>query len=409
MFKSSLSIVFKISMVLGLMILGYTSFQITLKAVDTEHEFHFLDKNNRGVAGLLIQTSESYFQKDPQMALSYLVKASQVNVADGRIYLIAGLLYESLNEIDKAKFWMRESDRLGPRKPLNQMAIGQFWFRQHELDQALIHWMVALEMNPEFQAAGFKDLVLFMHKPLYLEALTRLVKNHHPLWWSDFFNYAASHTDDLKGLKTLYEARLSSGFAVTATEENALFERLMRDRQWADAYFTWLNHLPGDTLKYLGNIFDGGFVLPPSNTGFGWRIQEEAAYNVFFKNYQTKNIPNEAVIFFNGSRPKNDIPLFQYLLLESGNFKLTGEVMTQYLEAGEGLFWQISCSDGRALNQPVLFHGTNAWKKFETTFSIPKDHNCQLQRLNLAIRQDIDRPFRYTGSINMRMLNIERF
>ena len=26
--------------------------------------------------------------------------------------------------------------------------------RQHELDQALIHWMVALEMNPEFQAAG---------------------------------------------------------------------------------------------------------------------------------------------------------------------------------------------------------------------------------------------------------------
>jgi tetratricopeptide (TPR) repeat protein len=407
-FQSILGIGVKVLLVIGLMTLGVAVVQITFKAVDTDQEFHFLSKNNQGVAGFLIEASETYIKENPEIALRVLTKATEVNVVDSRIYLLTGLAHERLGQFEDARYWMEASHRLGPRKPMNQMEIGQFWFRQHDIDKALFHWMIALEMNPQYQGEGFKDLLRFMRKPLYLEAFKRLLKTHHPLWWESFFSYAASHAEDLASLKALYEARLSSGFEVSPLEEDALFERLMRDRQWADAYFTWLNQLSTQELNQLGNIFDGNFLLPPSNKGFGWRIHEEAAYSVFFKNHLKDKTSGEAILYFTGASAKHLTPLTQLLLLEPGLFKLKGEVMMDHLQAGEGLFWELSCHDGRVINQSLLFIGSKAWHSFETAFEIPRSRDCEVQRLNLKIRQDINQPFRYDGSIAFRALNIAR-
>jgi len=408
MLKSFISNWIKLAGLIAFVVLGFFVVKITLKAVDTASEFHFLNNNNQGVAGFLIEASETYIKKDPKIALGFLTKATEVNAVDSRIYLLTGLAYEGLGQLDDARYWMEAADRLGPRKPLNQMELGQFWFRQQDLDKALLHWMIALEMNPKFQAEGFHDLVLFMRKPVYLEAIKKLVKTHDPLWWGSFFHHAALYAEDLVSLKTLYEARLSSGFEVTKLEEDALFERLMRDRQWSDAYFTWLNHLSTQELNLLGNIFDGSFLLPPTNSGFGWRAHDEAAYNVFFKNHTTNKTSGEAMIYFSGAQPKNLTPLYQWLLLEPGRFRLKGEVMTDHLVAGEGLFWELSCRDGRVINKPLLFAGSMTWQAFETSFDIQEPRGCEIQRLSLTIRQDINQPFHYEGSITFRALNIER-
>jgi tetratricopeptide (TPR) repeat protein len=399
-------LLFKFFFIAALFFLGSRAVLLNIEAIETEGTFSFLSQNNQGFAGLLIKASQDKILTQPQEAISLLQKAIQKDPVDSRIYLLMGLAYERLGDVARAKTLMRDAHQLGPRKPLNQIEIGQFWFRQNEIDEALLHWTTALEMKHELREKGFKDLILFMEKPLYLEAMRRVILKHNPLWWAEFFNQAAFSIKNIDQLKGLYEARLSSGANISASEHNAMFERLMRDHQWSDAYFTWVNRLPQSQLKFLGNIFDGGFNLNPSNEGFGWRTNQDQAYHFYMNSGTDKKTPHALEILFSGSQPKNNVLIHQLLLLEPGTFNLKGEVNSEELKAGEGLIWHLNCLNGTHIGVTTLFQGNMGWTTFNQELTIPHGAECKVQDLSLRISADINQPFIYKGLVRFKNLAI---
>ena len=400
------SILLKALLIAGILFLGVRAVIERLDEADTQGTFSFLSENNRGFAGLLIEASQRQLKTSPKDALLILQKAIQKDPVDSRSYLMMGLAYEALGDVARAKILMKEAHQLGPRKPLNQIEIGQFWFRQNDIDEALWHWTVALEMKPELREKGFKDLMLFMDKPLYLDALKRLVTRHDPLWWEAFFYEATLHIKSLDHLKLLYAARLSSGFTISPLEEHALFERLFRERQWSDAYFTWMNQLTQPSMKRLGNIFDGGFSLPPSNEGFAWRTNPDPAYQIYVRDTPQRKPPHTLDVAFNGSKPRQVTPIHQFLLLEPGNFTLKGEVSTEQLKAGEGLVWSLKCLNGLMITTTSLFQGNTPWRSFSQDFTVPQNPDCRVQDLSLTISADINQPFTYEGTARFSDLSI---
>ena len=398
----------KVLFIAALIFLGVRATLLNLDLAYTQGDFSFLNKNNRGFAGLLIEASRSKLSTHPKDAIQILQEAIQKDPVDSRSYLLMGLAYENLGDVSRAKALMKDAHQLGPRKPLNQIEIGQFWFRQNDIDEALLHWTIALEMKPELRKQGFQDLLLFMEKPVYLEAMRRLILKHNPLWWDQFFNQAAFSLKNIDHVKLLYEARLSAGVDINPLEQNALFERLMRDRRWADAYFTWMNRLPESQLKFLGNIFDGGFNLTPSNDGFGWRTHPDPAYRLDMINPLNKKEARTLEVIFNGSLPKRAMLMQQLLLLEPGTFRLSGEVNTEQLKAGEGLLWRLQCFNGVEITRTMLFQGNLAWKTFSQDFAVPVSADCRVQHLSLAISADINQPFIYEGIARFRNLTILR-
>lgn len=399
---------FKGLFIVALIFLGTRAALFNLDAAKTDNTFSFLSQNNRGFAGLLIQASQEKLQTSPQEAILLLQKAIQKDPVDSRSYLLMALAYEKLGDMPRAKTLMRIANQLSPRKPLNQIEIGQFWFRQNDIDEALMHWTIALEMKYELREKGFKDLMLFMERPIYFEAMRRLISKHNPLWWDQFFNQAAFSFKHLDHLKALYETRLSSGVHMSNLEHSAIFERLMRDRQWSAAYFLWINHLPQSQLKFLGNIFDGGFNLSPSNEGFGWRINTDPAYRFYFNKESNKGSSQILTILFTGSKPKEITLMRQILLLEPGTFHLKGEVSSEQLKAGEGLMWRLSCYNGLHIATTSLFQGSMAWGNFSQDFTVPSHNDCRVQTLSLMISADINQPFTYEGVLKLKQLAILR-
>ena len=403
-----MTLILKVIFIVALIFLGVRATLLNIDLADSQDDFSFLSQNNRGFAGLLIEASRTKLASHPEDAIQILQKAIQKDPVDSRSYLLMALAYERLGDIPRAKTLMKEAHQLGPRKPLNQIEIGQFWFRQNDIDEALFHWTIALEMKPELREKGFKDLILFMEKPVYLDAMRRLILKHHPLWWDQFFNQATFSIKNLDHVKLLYEARLSSGENISAWEQNALFDRLMRDRHWSDAYFTWMNRLSDSQLKLLGNIFDGGFNLTPSNDGFAWRTQSDPAYHMDITHSSTQKNVHTLELLFNGSQPKNTMLMHQLLLLEPGTFTLKGEVSTEQLKAGEGLLWRLRCLNGIEITRTILFQGNLDWKTFKQDFTVPVSADCKVQDISLAISADINQPFIYEGIARFRNLAILR-
>jgi tetratricopeptide (TPR) repeat protein len=404
--KSSLILVLKMSsLVVILWLIGH---QVGKNYDLINRTQSLLDRDEQDFTSVLIQKSQREIQTNPQEALFLLKKAMRLNPIDSDAYALMGLAYEAMGDIDRAKTFIRLAHKMTPREANLQLEIGQFWFRQNDLDRALFHWAIAFEMKPEFRARGFNDLEIFMTKPIYFAALCRLIETHDFLWWKDFFVGVANKFPNLEQIKTLYQARLKSGGEVHAMEHQALFNRLMRERQWSDAYFTWLNQLPKPSLNRLGNLYDGSFAEPPSNEGFGWRMSQDQAYQMYFRPPLGQQERGEASIYFNGSRPHQSNLLAQYLLLEPGQFTLKGEANVEQLKAGEGLQWQVRCLNGPLIHSSPLFKGSKAWHAFETQLNVPNQADCRVQEVLLKIVLDVNQPFTFGGRAVFRGLDIEK-
>ena len=194
--KSSLILVLKMSsLVVILWLIGH---QVSKNYDLINRTQSFLDRDEQDFTSVLIQKSQREIQTNPQEALLLLKKAIRLNPLNSDAYALMGLAYEAMGDVDRAKTFIRLAHKMTPREANNQLEIGQFWFRQNDLDRALFHWAIAFEMKPEFRARGFNDLEIFMTKPIYFAALCRLIETHDFLWWKDFFVGVANKFPNLE-------------------------------------------------------------------------------------------------------------------------------------------------------------------------------------------------------------------
>jgi tetratricopeptide (TPR) repeat protein len=337
------------------------------------------------VPGVLLLQAAQAVGSDPAKARQLALQAAWENPADGRAFLILALLWEQEGKLELAKKAISAVDFLTPRKAENQLQIAHFWARQGDMMRALPHWSVAMQMNPDLTQNLFPELLRIAEIPRYRPAFSKVLASP-PDWVDNFFLYALNNAIDPNTVKSIYLSLENSAKRPGQAIRKAYLDRLMRDRMWTEAYFVWMNSLDSNQVSALGNIDDGGFEQEPTEGGYGWQLANDNSFAVETKPTYGASGEKALSIEFTGSRPATSTPVSQFLMLDPGQYKMTGKVRIDILKAIKGLRWIVSCasSTGEILAESEYFNGKAPWRQFSATLKVP-EVGCEAQKIELVM------------------------
>lgn len=318
-----------------------------------------------------------------ETALEQMREALRANPASGRSYVMLGRLQEAAGNLPAAQRAMESAALMTPRRTDVQMDVASFWMRRGDVARALQHWDIALAFNSEVRGALFPGLLQLAENPATLPAFAPLLTKKLA-WWPAFFSFAAGKAKEVETVHALFALQQKGPNTITAPALRTFVGRLQREGLWTDAYFVWLNNLPGDQVNSVGNLFNGGFEYPLSNLGFDWianpapQVQVETAATFGSTGSRALHV------VFRGSKLKYR-HLSQHLLLSPGHYTLRGRVRPESLETSQGLQWALSCQGkDQALATSERFLGSDQWRYFSMQFEVP-EKNCEAQALRLEL------------------------
>jgi hypothetical protein len=292
--------------------------------------------------------------------------------------------------------------RLAPndRQVLSQAAAVRL--RAGDLATALPLLRKLADLHPDARAGIWPVFVAALAQPdaerFFIEAA-----GDSPSWWPAFFAHACRHATSITMLERLFLARSEAG-TVVDLERALMIDRTQREARWLDALRLWLASLPPTERAGAGHVFDGGFEGRLSGIGFDWRLPRQEGVRV-----EARPAPGAAgkralhVTF--APRRFGAPPIFQYLVLPGGRYRLEGVGRPDGLETWLGLQWGLYCVGPPEEAQVQLarsgrFAGTDEWTPFAQEFVVPQDCDAQVLRLELANpRSDADTP----GKVAARM------
>jgi tetratricopeptide (TPR) repeat protein len=308
------------------------------------------------------------------------------NPADAAAMLSLALELERQDRREEADAAMRAVLRLAPTDSQTLVQVAGYFLRIGEEPQAL----ATLRRAADVAHGGLNDTV----SRVFLAALDTGrhrgffdgVARDNPPWWPEFFRRACEAAASAGAVAGVLTARGDAGVA-SADEWRCLIGRLQREGQWVRAHQLWLNSLPLDQRQQVGYVFNGGFELPMSNTGFDWTVPIQDGVTVSTGPGDGTTGRYALNVTFVNKR-YGEPPIRQYLMLSSGRHRLEGRVRSD-LDSWLGLQWGIYCHDRsgrepRQLARTERFAVAADWSGFGAEFVVPKDCPVQLLRLELA-------------------------
>ncbi len=299
---------------------------------------------------------------------------------------------------------------LSPGDVRLRLQLGDFYLREKQPQDALPQFSAALTLRPVLGQKVYERLLAIMVTYPDLAGIDALIREGPP-WWSSFFQYAAQVTPQLAVVRRLYLRRRElAGGAMTRPEHFAMIARLKRERQWEEAYLTWLNALPTAQWRFAGGLYNGGFELPLSRGGFGWQVLP--LRNTAVNTQRTYGMTGTQALHVVFRHPlKRFHHLYQPLLLAPGLYHLRGKVRVDNLQTNQGVRWEIHCADSpyRRLAASAAFRGSAKWQYFAVVFTVPgNDPTCVSQRLQLVVAGQTKDDFRVRGDLWFDDMQIKR-
>ncbi len=279
--------------------------------------------------------------------------------------------------------YLETAQRFAPWDGNLHLRAGNQWLRLGELSRSVAAWDRAMAASPALRRPLFgqlETLLNYLGQVDFLETVAR----RQPVWWADFFRYVARPPTDLELVRALYALEGAEGEARMA-QRRVFLDRLIREGHWQEAYLTWLNALSSRERRHLGLVFNGGFELPLSNLGFGWRTRAPQAVKI--EHRRTYGISGDrALALHYRGRAVPDGHLAQYLLLPPGRYRLQYRARPDSLKAEEGVRIAIHCRGGRerrlASGQRLL--GVYQWRMDVVEWTVPET-GCPAQELRLDV------------------------
>lgn len=391
-----------VRIVLALVLLGL-AFLLLQRIFAVNMAYHTLalnDENERwqaNSADFLIRKAAQAVEAQPERALVYARQALMEKPVDARIYLFSGLAYDAAKKTQQAELMMNYAHLFGPRMTDNQLLLADFWAKRGDNVQTLRHLSAALEMRHGLQAKLFPLLHQFAEVQESSTAFQTLL-TEPPSWWPAFFNYALQHANDTV-INKLYLARAQSNSQGTQQERQLYIDYLIRQQKSLEAYALWLSGLTSSQMSVLGYVNDGSFNLPASGEGFGWRFNRGRGVLINrFEGSGALSSPSLRIGFY-GSRISSQELVSQYTMLEPGDYAFQSMYKVESLNAGEGVKWTVSCSNGAVLGSGHLLSGTQNWTVYIFRFEVPDAAPCSMQKLTLITSPGGSRPFDYEGYV----------
>jgi tetratricopeptide (TPR) repeat protein len=319
---------------------------------------------------------------DPDAAAPLLAKAYAENPADPRPLAILAKAAQERGELERADALVRTAVDLTPANPGVQLDAASYWAARGDLETAMAHWSLAMEIDPATKQQLIPVLLKLAEDPSARLAFRPFTASP-PTWWDAFFSEVARRALDVETVRVLYTLRGESPqVPLTEPERQAYVARLQREGRITEAYIDWINGFSRERRAELGLIHDGGFELEPTNWGFDWQMRTRQG--VIIDRARTYGIDgNKALHLLFDGYDRRFLDISQLLFLDPGPYRLTGRVRTDSLETQGGLKWVVRCvlPETQDLGETERFLGTNQWRDFDIEFRVPLD--CGLQEIRL--------------------------
>lgn len=323
------------------------------------------------------------------------------NPADYIALLNLALQFERDGKQEAARAAASQVLRLAPTDQVALTQTGNLFLRSGDEVSALVIVRRLLELYPAVRQTIWPVFAAALDSARHGEFFTRAAQDN-VIWWREFFGYACEKAT-LASLQGVFNTRVSAGVATT-DERRCIVSRLQREGKWTTAHQFWLNSLPADQRQRVGFVFNGGFETPLSNLGFDWLVSGQDGVVVNTEVAEGASGRRALHVTFVNKRYTGE-PVYQYLLLYPGKYRLEGRGRAEGLNTWLGVQWGLYChgatsSVGRQLarSDPVL--GSSDWADFQHDFAVSKDCPVQVLRLELANPQ---RDAKSGGNVAVRL------
>lgn len=309
--------------------------------------------------------------------------ALRANRLDGRALRVLAQAAEAAGKQALALKLFQQAVVLAPRDLPSQAWLLRSALQRRDAVAAVTHLDALLRLRPELldslQSQAEILAVNDVTRPEWVKVLLKA-----PPWRAAYLQRLGASPVPSEDLSPLFAA-LGRQAELSPEEINPWLERLRRENRMPQAYLTWANLLPEAQRKRLGNVFDGGFEMPPEEHSgpFAWRSGSPNGSLVLWT--ETRGTVGESSysVQFEGVRtPFAD--LAQALVLPPGDWQLQWRAKAENLDSPRGLIWRIHCEpDGRILAESEAMKGRFDWRVMEQAFTVPGD--CIGQTLTLMI------------------------
>jgi hypothetical protein len=324
------------------------------------------------------------------------------NPTDAIALLMLGLRLEQDGQRASAAEAIGEAMRLAPADGRVLLEAGGFHLRGGDARDGLTILKRVVDLHPRVGAQVWPVFTAALDSSRYDDLLIKIAREN-PRWWPAFFNHACGKPLNTDRLQKVFAARAEAGLLIDE-ERRCMMVRLQREQRWADAYHIWLNSLPIDQRRLVGNIFNGGFEQPFSNLGFDWIIPKQEGVTADAQPASGGRDKLSLRVLFVDKRFAG-APIYQYLTLSPGRYRFEGIGRADGLDTWLGLQWGLYClPEGnkapRQLTRSERFLGSLEWAEFLHEFSVAEDCPVQILRLELANpRRDAEAP----GNVAVRL------
>ncbi|MEY6431478.1 hypothetical protein ABC977_03545 [Thioalkalicoccus limnaeus] len=320
---------------------------------------------------------------DPVAARRRLEEVYRQNPVNPRPLLALARFAQADGDLDLADALVRQAIRLAPASPAIRNEAAVYWATRGDLARAVRHWSLAVEADPARRQAVFAVLLTLLEEPETRYAIRPLALDPPP-WWEAFFAQVARRAISVETVRALYGLRREAlRMPPSSAEREAYVARLQRDGLIAEAYLVWVNGLTESQRRHLGLLFDGGFELEPTQSGFGWQTPRSARVEVrFAPTYGVEGARALQLRF--RQREQAYRHLYQTLFLDPGYYRVSGQVRLDSLTTIGGLRWQLDCvqPSRTRLGESERFLGSGDWRTFSFELAVPD--GCGLQEIRLV-------------------------
>lgn len=253
-----------------------------------------------------------------------------------------------------------------------------------------------LRVEPELLVRLFPALATIAAIPAAQPAMAALLQESPP-WRAAFLIRLARDAPDLAGIAGMIDLLRKGAIGLAEPELSAWIERLVKEKQWGAAYLIWVNQLPPERRRTIGNVYDGGFEFTPTHAGFDWRLERIPGVRLDLAASDGIGGAQALRVEFEHRRvPFRHVR--QLMALPPGRYRLEGRARLDGLQTERGLVWTVACAESRqelANSDPLS--GSRPWRPFLVEFVVPESA-CGGQWLTLRLPARIPAEQRIGGT-----------
>lgn len=386
-----------------------------------------------GWRALSLGMAEHHLRNDPERALTWrgdhpdaLARRAEQLAEAGAWPEAAELARAALRSSPLQQRGYRVLARAADAAGDAESACDLYWIAGRHLPRDLQTrtWLFNHHISAGDATAAMHDLDLMLRaRPLLIPALSEIligvatrsetqpafvaVLGAAPPWRASVLPMLVQNAPDLEALARLLSALRAQVTGVDASIQDHWIERLIRERRYSEAYVQWVSALPAAQRTVIGNVFNGGFDFPLSDSGFDWRTEPVAGARLELQPGESSDSGLALRVSFDDQRVAFN-HLKQLLVLPAGKYRLGGRVRLEEIRNARGLIWELRCAeDLRAIAQGSPMRGSAPWQDFTIDFEVPQEL-CAAQWLQLVLPARIASEQRIVGSISFDGLRVAR-